>query len=94
MKELLYHLIYPNIIFKEMMKYRQICKTAKKVYDSPQYWIFINITNIGTRTIDDLLPTITEQNYLELYNLSGKSSTLRLPTSLLLLINNTKLIIY
>ena len=77
-----------------MMNCRQICKTAKTAYDYPPYWIFINLTDIGTRSHYDLLPMLARQNYLEFYNLSGTSSTLQIPVSLLPLISHSKLIIY
>ena len=94
MQEIIYHLIYPYITFKEMMNCRQICKTAKTAFDYPPYWIFINMTDIDTRSRDELLPMLAHQNYLEFYNLSGTTSTIQIPVSLLPLIANSKLIIY
>ncbi len=93
MNELVLSLIFPFLSFKEMMSCRQLKKSILVEYNKPIYWIFINLTDTGTRSWDDLLPMLNLQNNLDLLNLSNKKN-FSIPISLLPQIFNTKLLIY
>lgn len=93
MNELILSLVYPFLSFKDLMNCRQINCLSLLEYNKPLYWIFINLTDTGTRSWLELLPMLQQQNQLDFLCLSGKKN-FSIPISLLPQISNTKLLIY
>ena len=96
MNELIFNLLYQYISFKDMMLLRTLNNETKKIYNNPNYWKVINLTEIYTRDINEIIDIFNDSKNVILYNLSKEryDNIFTYPASLSHQFLSLKLLIY
>ena len=96
MIELIYNLLYEYISFKDMILLRSLTNETKKIYNNPNYWKVINLTEISIRDINEIIDIFNDSKNVILYNLSKEryDNIFTYPASLSHQFLSLKLLIY
>lgn len=96
MNELIYNLLYEYISFKDMMLLRSLTNETKNIYNNPNYWKVINLTEISIRDINEIIDIFNDSKNVILYNLSKEryDNIFTYPASLSHQFLSLKLLIY
>ncbi len=96
MNELIFNLLYQYISFKDMMLLRTLNNETKKIYNNPNYWKVINLTEISIRDINEIIDIFNDSKNVILYNLSKEryDNIFTYPASLSHQFLSLKLLIY